>query len=96
MRHTTNQIDTLFKVLANDVRRSILLNLSSEDLSLSFLAGLYDMSLPGIAKHLKILEDAKLVRSYHIGYTRMYHLRSMTILKLIEELTIWYTNAKSA
>lgn len=96
MRHINNQIDTLFNVLANDVRRSILLNLSGDDLSLSFLAGLHDMSLPGITKHLKLLEDAKLIRSYHIGYTRMYHLQSKSILKLIDDLSIWYTSDKSA
>lgn len=96
MRHNTTEINLLFKALASPIRRSILLNLSNEDLSLSFLGSLYDMSLPGIAKHLKLLEAAKLVRSYHEGYSAMYHLQSKSILKLIEELTIWYTGAKSA
>lgn len=96
MRHATIDTNLLFKALASPVRRSILLNLSGEDLSLSFLAGLYDMSLPGITKHLKILDQAKLVRSYHVGYSVRYHLRSKTILKLIEDLTIWYTIDKSA
>lgn len=96
MRHTTTDINLLFKVLANPVRRSILLNLSAGDLSLSFLAGLYDMSLPGIAKHLELLEEVALVRSCHVGYASMYHLWSKTILKLIDELTIWYTSPKSA
>lgn len=96
MRHKTTDINLLFKVIASPVRRSILLNLSGDDLSLSYLAALYDMSLPGIAKHLNLLEDAKLVRSYHAGYTSMYHLRSKTILKLIEGITLWYTSAKSA
>lgn len=96
MRHINNDVDILFKALANEKRRSILFNLSSEDLSLSFLAGLYGMSMSGVAKHLKILEDAKLVRSYHYGYSRRYHLQSRSALKLIEDTTIWYTTAKSA
>lgn len=96
MRHLTTDINFFFKLLASDVRRSILLNLADKDLSLSFLAGLYDMSLPGVAKHLKILEQANLVRKYHVGYTAMYRLQSKSILKLIEDITIWYTVAKSA
>jgi DNA-binding transcriptional ArsR family regulator len=96
MQSNINNVNSLYRALANEVRRSILLNLADGDLSLSFLAGLYDMSLQGITKHLKILEQEKLVISYHVGHKAMYHLPSKLILKLIEDITIWYTDAKSA
>lgn len=96
MRHNTNDVNDLFKLLANQTRRSILLNLSTGDQSLSFLAGLYDMSLPGMAKHLKLLESAKLVRSYRVDNSAMYYLRTKSVIKLIEDVTIWYTIGKSA
>jgi DNA-binding transcriptional ArsR family regulator len=58
------QQDTLsktFSALADPTRRAILARLSTGESSVSELAQPFDMSLPAITKHLKVLERAGLV-----------------------------------
>ena len=57
--------DTLtrvFSALADPTRRAILARLASGATSVTELAGPFAMSLPGVSKHLKVLEHAGLVR----------------------------------
>ena len=56
--------DTLtqtFAALADPTRRAILARLTLGETSVSELAEPFDMSLPAISKHLKVLERAKLI-----------------------------------
>ena len=56
--------DTLsatFAALADPTRRAILSRLSRGEASVTELAKPFDVSLPGISKHLKVLERAGLV-----------------------------------
>ncbi|MDB5327286.1 MAG: Transcriptional regulator, ArsR family [Phycisphaerales bacterium] len=56
--------DTLslaFSALADPTRRAILKRLSHGERSVNELAGPFRMSLPGISKHLKVLEKAGLI-----------------------------------
>jgi DNA-binding transcriptional ArsR family regulator len=56
--------DTLsirFSALADPTRRAILARLSQGDQSVMELAQPFDISLPGISKHLKVLERAGLI-----------------------------------
>ena len=56
--------DTLtatFAALADPTRRAILSRLSRGEASVTELARPFDVSLPGISKHLKVLERAGLV-----------------------------------
>ena len=50
-----------FAALADPTRRAILARLSSGQCSVSELAEPFDMSLPAISKHLKVLERAGLI-----------------------------------
>lgn len=50
-----------FSALADPTRRAILARLSSGETSVSELAQPFDMSLPAITKHLKVLERAGLI-----------------------------------
>lgn len=50
-----------FAALADPTRRAILARLSLGETSVSELAEPFDMSLPAISKHLKVLERAGLV-----------------------------------
>ncbi len=54
-------LDHLFGSLADPTRRDILRRVATKELSVSDIAVSYRMSLPAISKHLKILENAKLV-----------------------------------
>jgi DNA-binding transcriptional ArsR family regulator len=48
--------------LADPTRRAILARLSLGELSVTELAEPFDMSLPAVSKHLKVLEHAGLIR----------------------------------
>lgn len=50
-----------FAALADPTRRAILARLASGDISVMKLAEPFDMSLPAVSKHLKVLEGAGLV-----------------------------------
>ncbi len=57
-----DQLSITFAALADPTRRAILARLASgESASVSELAAPFDMSLPAISKHLKVLERAGLI-----------------------------------
>ncbi|KFE66498.1 ArsR/SmtB family transcription factor [Hyalangium minutum] len=55
------QLDLTFSALADPTRRAILARLSRGEASVLELAEPFDMSLPAISKHLKVLERAGLI-----------------------------------
>lgn len=58
---TSDRLDATFSALADPTRRAILARLSTGEASVLELAKPFDMSLPGISKHLKVLERAGLI-----------------------------------
>ena len=59
---TDDHLSTVFAALADPTRRAILTRLASGELiSVTELAEPFDMSLPAISKHLKVLERAGLI-----------------------------------
>lgn len=56
-----DHLSTTFAALADPTRRAILAKLASGETSVKELAQPFDMSLPAISKHLKVLENAGLV-----------------------------------
>ena len=56
-----DRLDATFAALADPTRRAILARLASGEASVGELAEPFDMSLPGISKHLKVLERAGLI-----------------------------------
>lgn len=65
-----DSLDNLFFALSDRNRRKILKKISSESASVSELAENLSISLPGIMKHLGILEKAQLVRLEKNGRVR--------------------------
>lgn len=61
MRTTAAQLDATFSALADPTRRAILAKLARGERSVTELAKPFDMSLPAISKHLKVLERARLI-----------------------------------
>ncbi len=57
----THQLDKTFAALADPTRRDILSRLSVEELSVGEIAAPFDMSMPAVSKHLKVLERAGLI-----------------------------------
>ena len=56
-----DRLDRTFAALADPTRRAILARLASGEASVTELAAPFAMSLPGISKHLKVLERAGLI-----------------------------------
>lgn len=56
-----DQLDATFAALADPTRRAILARLAKGEASVNELAAPFDMSLPAISKHLKVLERAGLI-----------------------------------
>ncbi len=54
-------LDTTFAALADPTRRAILARLASGEASVTELAKPFQMSMPAISKHLKVLERAGLI-----------------------------------
>jgi DNA-binding transcriptional ArsR family regulator len=57
----TDRLNHLFAALAHPARRAILARLASGEASVMELAEPFDMTLPAVSKHLKVLEQAGLI-----------------------------------
>jgi DNA-binding transcriptional ArsR family regulator len=58
---TSDHLSATFAALADPTRRAILARLSSGEASVTELAQPFDMSLPAVSKHLKVLQRAGLI-----------------------------------
>ena len=61
MRSDDDRLSQTFAALANSTRRAILARLASGEATVNELAEPFDMSLPAISKHIKVLERAGLI-----------------------------------
>jgi DNA-binding transcriptional ArsR family regulator len=68
------KLDATFQALADPTRRAILAALARGQASVSDLARPYRMTLPGVMKHLRVLERAGLVTQRKIGRSRRCRL----------------------
>lgn len=60
-RNKEQQLDLVFKALGDQTRRNILRRLATGPAMVTELAAPFDMSLPAVGKHLRVLEKARLV-----------------------------------
>jgi len=58
---TTDTLSLTFAALADPTRRQILARLASGEMSVTKLAEPFDMTMPAVSKHLKVLERAGLI-----------------------------------
>jgi DNA-binding transcriptional ArsR family regulator len=58
---TTDTLSTTFAALADPTRRAILARLAEGEATVNELAAPFNMSLPAISKHIKVLERAGLI-----------------------------------
>jgi len=81
----SDTLDRTFSALADPTRRDILARLSRGPASVSQLAEPFDISLPGVLKHVRILEEANLVTSEKSGRIRECRLGP----ELMDDATRW-------
>lgn len=61
MVQKADHLSSTFAALADPTRRAILARLARGETSVSELAAPFDMSMPAVSKHLKVLEKAGLI-----------------------------------
>jgi DNA-binding transcriptional ArsR family regulator len=76
VQYTPDELDAVFTALANPTRRAIVVRLAPSDASVSELAEPFGVSLPAMAKHLRVLERAGLVDQHKRGRVRHCRLRA--------------------
>jgi DNA-binding transcriptional ArsR family regulator len=59
--HLEGKLTETFAALANSTRRSILARLAEGEASVNEIAEPFDMTLPAVSKHIKVLEEAGLI-----------------------------------
>ncbi|MGH8928851.1 MAG: ArsR/SmtB family transcription factor [Acidimicrobiia bacterium] len=78
-------LDRSFSALSDPTRRDILERLTRGPASITELARPFNMSLPGLMKHIRILEEAELVATQKRGRTRECRLGS----EKLEDVEMW-------
>ena len=61
MQTVADQLSTTFSALADPTRRAILARLAKGEATVTELAAPFELSLPAISKHLKVLQRAGLI-----------------------------------
>jgi len=79
-----DQLSCTFAALADSTRRAILARLASGEVSVTELAEPFEMSLPAISKHLKVLERAGLIARGRDAQWRPCRLRAAPLKEVAE------------
>jgi DNA-binding transcriptional ArsR family regulator len=82
-----DRLDASFGALADTTRRGVLERLGRGEASITDLAGRFGMTLTGMKKHVRILEEAGLVTTEKVGRVRTCHLGP----RRLEQETAWMT-----
>ena len=69
-----DQLDATFTALADPTRRAIMARLARGDATVNELAAPFDLTLPAISKHLKMLERCGLISRTRHAQFRPCHL----------------------
>ena len=78
-------VDRAFAALADPTRRTVLERLGSGSATISELAEPFGMSLTGMRKHVRLLEEAQLVTTEKVGRVR----RCMLAPYAFEGISMW-------
>ena len=74
VKYYTDTLDVTFMALADPTRRAILMRLSEDKHTVSELAEPFDISLPAVSKHLRVLENAGLILREKQGRVHEFQL----------------------
>ena len=84
-------LDATFAALADPTRRAIVARLARGEATVTELAQPFDMSMPAISKHLRVLERAGLITRTREAQTRPCKLSP----KALDEATAWIEKHKA-
>jgi DNA-binding transcriptional ArsR family regulator len=84
----SQHLDRVFGALSDPTRRAILARLASGDATVSELARPFGIAQPTISKHLRVLEDAGLIRS---GRDAQRRPRTLVVGGPLRDADAWLT-----
>ena len=85
MNNDDDKLSQTFAALANTTRRAILARLAEGEATVNELAEPFNMSLPAISKHIKVLERAGLITQ---GQKAQYRPCTIDVTPL-QEISTW-------
>ncbi len=85
-------IDATFAALGNPTRRAIVERLAMGEATVQELAAPFDISLPAISGHLKVLEEAGLITRGRDAQRRPCRLRP----EALQQVTAWAEHTRRA
>ena len=80
-----DQLDAAFSALAHPARRAILAQLAQGTASVNALAEPFDMTLPAVSKHIRVLEKAGLISREKDAQFRLCKLETAPL----QEIASW-------
>jgi len=87
------KLDQVFGALADPTRRAVLQRLGKGEASIGELAKPFDMALPSLMKHVRVLETVGLVESRKSGRVRTCRLKPAAMTEaerwLVEQRVVW-------
>lgn len=78
------------RALADPIRRDILNLLKDGRLSVGEIVEHFDVSIPSISRHLRVLKEADLIRDTRVGKFIYYELNT----SVLEDVLLWITELK--
>jgi len=85
VQYTSGRLDASFAALSDATRRGVLEQLGTADASITDLADAFHMTLTGMRKHVRVLEQAELVTTEKVGRVRNCRLGP----RRLQEETAW-------
>jgi DNA-binding transcriptional ArsR family regulator len=81
----SSKVDNIFNALADSSRRKILTMLIDKEMHVNEIAGHFKFSRPAVSKHLRILQESRLVIPRRVGRERFYRVNP----KPLKEVNKW-------
>ncbi|NOU28354.1 MAG: winged helix-turn-helix transcriptional regulator [Polyangiaceae bacterium] len=89
---SAESLDSIFAALADPTRRAIVARLAKGEATVLELAAPFEISLPAISRHLKVLERAGLISRGRDAQRRPCQLRTAAL----DEITRWAQHTREA
>ncbi len=88
----------VFRAIGDETRRALLDRLKEDEEPVTALAEEFDISLPAISRHLKVLRQAGLVTERRVGRERLYSLQPEPLRTVVDWLSsyeiLWSTGLR--
>ena len=78
------EITDVFRAIADPTRRGILDGLLAGEASVGTLARAFDISLPAVSQHLRVLREVGLVTEERVGRERRYRIRPAPLREVVD------------